>query len=93
MGDARLPGAATRGERVQITFDGEVVDAYEGETVAVALWAHGTRSVRKSTAHAAPRGIYCNMGICYECLVRVDGRAVRSCMTLVRDGLRVEHAE
>ena len=93
MADARLPDAAARGRRVRITFDGDLVEAYEGETVAAALWAHGVRSVRRSTARAEPRGIYCNMGICYDCLVRVDGRTVRSCMTVVRDGLEVEHAE
>lgn len=81
-------GAVERGPVVRFTFDGTEVRAHEGETVAAALWAHGVRAVRSSSA--GPRGIYCNMGICFECLVRVDGRAVRSCMTLVSEGLQVE---
>ena len=75
MTDPRLD--AERGPVVRFTFDGTSVKAHEGETIAAALWAHGVRAVR--TSGASPRGIYCNMGICFECLVRIDGRAVRAC--------------
>ena len=76
-----------------MTFDGAPIEAYEGETVAAALWAAGVRALRRSTALDQPRGIYCNMGICFECLVRIDGRDVRGCVTPVRDGMIVESAE
>lgn len=79
------------GERPLVTFsfDGQPVQARRGDTIAMALWAAGQTTVRRSSRDGAPRGILCNMGICYECLVVVDGAAVRSCTTLVQDGLDV----
>lgn len=74
---------------VTFSFDGQPVQARRGDTIAMALWAAGQTVVRRSSRDGAPRGILCNMGICYECLVVVDGAAVRSCTTLVQDGLDV----
>jgi len=93
MTEPRLPGAERHGSRLSFRFDGEVVEAWEGETIAAALYARGVRALRRSRSAAEPRGIYCNMGICYECLVRIDGREERSCMTVVRDGLNVESSQ
>ncbi|MEM7205253.1 MAG: (2Fe-2S)-binding protein [Planctomycetota bacterium] len=90
MPDGRMPEATDRGVAVRIEFDGQRIDAFAGETVAAALWAAGILDLRRSTVAAEPRGVYCAMGICYDCLVRVDGREVRACMTGVRDGLVVE---
>ena len=56
----------------------------------MALFAAGRPMVRRSAKLGASRGVFCNMGICYVCLVRIDGRDVRACMTAVRDGLVVE---
>ena len=85
-----MGGAERRGGVVRLTFDGAPIEAHAGETVAAALWAAGVRALRRSSACGEPRGIYCNMGICYDCLVRIEGRDVRACMTPVRDGLVVE---
>jgi len=90
MSDLRGNLALSRGRAVTFFFDGEEIAAFEGETVATALWAQGMRTLRRSVARGAPRGIYCNMGICFDCLVRIDGRAVRACMTPVADGMVVE---
>ena len=70
----------TRGARVTLVFDGREVEAYAGETVAMALWAAGVRGLRASSKDGKPRGLFCAMGICYECLVDIDGRPVRACM-------------
>jgi len=80
------------GERpvVTITFGGRQLAAFEGDTVAMALWADAQVALRQSSRDGAPRGVFCNMGICYECLVIVDGVTVRGCTTLVRDGMVVE---
>lgn len=76
---------------VSFTFDGQQVDGYEGEPIAAALMAHGIRTLRRSERTGEPRGIYCGIGHCYECRVTVDGVAgMRSCITPVRDGIRVE---
>ncbi len=77
-------------EAVTIFFDGEPHTAYAGEVLAAALLAHGIRALRL-TGRDEARGLYCGIGHCFECQVNVDGRRrVRACLTLVRDGMRVE---
>lgn len=75
---------------VTFTFAGRPVTAFAGDTIAMALWAAGESALRASSQDGAPRSVFCNMGICYECLVVVDGVTVRGCTTVVRDGMRVE---
>jgi aerobic-type carbon monoxide dehydrogenase small subunit (CoxS/CutS family) len=72
-------------------WNGQEVLAHAGETVAAALLAAGQRTLRLTTRRGEPRGVFCGMGICFDCLVRVDGRPnVRACQTPVADGMRVE---
>lgn len=75
---------------VGFTFAGRAVAARAGDTIAMALWRAGERALRASSRDGAPRGVFCNMGVCYECLCRVDGATVRACTTVVRDGMKVE---
>ncbi len=76
-----------RGPRVTILLDGEAVEAYEGETVAAVLLARGEITTR-TTPGGEPRGIFCGMGVCFDCLMIVDGVPnTRACMTWVREGL------
>ena len=87
----RLPLGAglERGPRVTILLDGEPVEAFEGETVAAVLLARGEIATRR-TAGGEPRGIFCGMGVCFDCLMVVDGVPnTRACMTWVREGLDV----
>jgi sarcosine oxidase subunit alpha len=80
-----------RGQKVQIFINGRPVEAYAGETVAAVFMAEGIRTFRHTAKRAEPRGLFCGMGVCYECLVTVNGvHAVRACMTPVSDGMRVE---
>jgi aerobic-type carbon monoxide dehydrogenase small subunit (CoxS/CutS family) len=70
-----------------ILVDGEPVQAFAGESVATVLLAQGRRTFRH-TEHGAPRGLFCGMGICFDCLVTVDGvENVRACMTPVAEGM------
>jgi predicted molibdopterin-dependent oxidoreductase YjgC len=83
----RLPAA--RGDSFLLEVDGTPIIAYEGETVAAALLAAGYRTFRH-TAHGQPRGLFCGIGVCFDCLVTVDGRPhLRACQTLARPGMRV----
>jgi len=83
--------AADRGRQVHLRVDGREVAAHEGETIAAALLAAGVCAFRHSPKKHAPRGLYCGIGLCYECLVTVDGRpAVRACQIAVADGMLVE---
>ncbi len=79
-----------RGRAISITVDGFPVEAYEGETVAGALLASGRRAWRQ-TRHGKSRGLYCGIGLCFDCLVTVNGTAgVRACLTPVAAGMVVE---
>jgi sarcosine oxidase subunit alpha len=76
---------------VTITFEGRPIEAVEGEPIAAALLAAGVRTLRRSERARTPRGVFCNIGHCYECRVVIDGeRDVRACLTPVRPGLSVE---
>jgi len=77
-------------EAVKFTFNGEPIDALAGETIAAALIA-AQHIEQRVTTGGESRGLFCGMGVCYECLVNIDGRcAQRACLTQVRPGMRVE---
>ncbi len=74
---------------VSIVVNGRRIQAVCGETVQSALSAAGFKTFRKSKRGDA-RGFFCGMGVCYECLVTIDGKArQRSCMTQVREGMEI----
>lgn len=80
-----------RGKKVRFYFEGQEVEAYEGESIAAALYAIGIDVFSYSTKLSRPRGPFCMIGKCYSCLVVVDGVPyVRACTEYVRDGIRVE---
>lgn len=86
----RLDAGVRRGPPVTLRVDGREIEAFAGETIAAALLAAGVRCLRMSPRERAPRGLFCSMGICFECLVDVDGRpGVRACTTPVAEGMRV----
>jgi len=86
----RLVDNVERGRAIQLMVDGQLIPAYEGETVAAALLAAGRRTFRHRVPGGDPRGVFCGIGMCYDCLVTVDGtRIVRACVTPVRDGMQV----
>ncbi|WP_317446546.1 (2Fe-2S)-binding protein [Streptomyces collinus] len=77
-----VPGAA-----FTVTFDGRPVTALPGQTVAAALWAAGVTSWRITRGTGRPRGVFCGIGACFDCLVTVNGRPnQRACLVPVRPG-------
>jgi aerobic-type carbon monoxide dehydrogenase small subunit (CoxS/CutS family) len=77
-------------ERIRITVDGAEVTAYADQPLGAVLHGLG-RPLRTSPQRRAPRGLFCGMGVCFECAVTVDGAAqVRACVTPARDGMVVE---
>ena len=83
-------------ERTPITFsfDGREMTAAVGQTVAGALLAAGVRSWRTTRVEGRPRGLFCGIGVCFDCLVTVNGEASRrACLTELREGDRVETQE
>ncbi|RMC37278.1 (2Fe-2S)-binding protein [Paracoccus alkanivorans] len=77
-------------ETVTFTFEGQIIRARPGDTVASALAASGIRHLRDSAVSGEPRGIFCMMGACFDCLVEVNGQPNRqACMTPVSQDLAV----
>lgn len=91
----RLPEAAVaKGAPVRFTMDGHTVEAREGDTVTAALVAAGREICRTTPVTGAPRSPYCLMGVCFECLVVIDGVGNRQgCLTPVREGMQVHTQE
>ena len=69
------PGGPTG--RFEITFDGHPVPALRGQTVGAALVAAGVRSWRTTREAGRPRGLFCGIGVCFDCLVTVNGEPSR----------------
>ncbi len=80
-------------EAVAFYWQGQKLTAREGETIASALFANGVRIFGHHPKDGAPQGIFCANGQCAQCLVLADCRPVKSCMEIVRPGVRVEPAE
>ncbi len=79
-----------RGQAITILVDGVSLRAYAGETIAGALLTSGQRAWRL-TRHSQPRGLFCGIGVCFDCLVTVNGTPnVRACVTPVADGMVVK---
>jgi D-hydroxyproline dehydrogenase subunit gamma len=77
-------------DTLTFSFDGQAIPARGGDTVASALLATGVNVTRQTPVSGAPRGPWCMMGACFDCVAIVDGRrGVRTCMTPAREGLRV----
>jgi hypothetical protein len=84
------PRGLTRGHELEFHFDGTPVRAFEGETIGAALLAEGLRALRVTRVAGAPRGMFCGIGTCHDCLVSLEGAGpVRACLTPVTDGARV----
>jgi predicted molibdopterin-dependent oxidoreductase YjgC len=74
-------------EPFMITFDGDDVACREGWTIGAALTAAGVRSWRTTRREGRPRGLFCGIGVCFDCLVTVNGRpSVRACLAAARPG-------
>jgi hypothetical protein len=83
-------GFARAGEPVAFTCDGAAIEGLAGESLAASLVAAGRNAFHPNGA-SAPRGLFCGMGVCRECLVSVDAEPnVRACMTRLEAGIHVE---
>ena len=93
MTPRRITRGIARPAAVTITVDGRAISACPGESLAAALLAAGIRRLRQSPAQGTPRGAYCLMGVCQECVVDVDGDRVQACLQPVRAGMAVRLGE
>ncbi len=80
-----------QGAPVRVTVNGAELQCRAGDSVAAALFVGGVQACRDTAVAEVPRGPYCMMGVCYDCLVTIDGQAnQQGCMTAVRDGMKIE---
>jgi hypothetical protein len=78
------------GRRVAFSFEGRKLNGYEGEPIAAALMASGIRVVRRTRLHGKPRGVFCAVGLCTDCMVVVNGVPnTRACVTPLEDGMEI----
>ncbi|MCQ2532107.1 MAG: (2Fe-2S)-binding protein [Saccharofermentans sp.] len=84
-------GEYQKGELVHFTFDGKDVTGFEGESIAAALKAAGVMVHRYTAKEHKPRGIFCAIGRCTDCVMIVNGEPnVRTCITPLVEGMVVE---
>jgi sarcosine oxidase subunit alpha len=79
------------GETISLKVDGKPIRARAGDTVAGAMLAAGIERFRTTPVGDSPRAPYCLMGVCFDCLVSIDGVGSRqACLIEVREGMAVE---
>lgn len=83
-------GKSNKKNLVSFIFDGKTLQGYEGEPISVALKAAGVM-VHRHTKKGSPRGIFCAIGRCTDCVMVVDGKPnVRTCVTPLVKGMNVQ---
>ncbi|MCB9947654.1 MAG: (2Fe-2S)-binding protein [Rhodospirillaceae bacterium] len=86
----RRTSDAIRPAGISIHFEGRPIVAQAGDSLAAALLIEDVGAFRSTPVSGAPRAPYCMMGVCFECLVEVDGVPnQQACMVQVRDGMQV----
>lgn len=89
--DHPILGPENRNEFVSILVNGKPVKAIIGEMILAALLAEGIIINRYTERRKEPRGLFCAIGICTDCVMVVDGIPnIRTCVTPVRDGMVIE---
>jgi predicted molibdopterin-dependent oxidoreductase YjgC len=80
----------SKGKNITIWFEEKPISAQEGESVASALLCAGVEDLRTAPLSGASRAPYCWMGVCFECLLEIDGQPNRqSCLIHVQEGMRI----
>jgi len=89
--DHAILGKLPPGKLVEIEFDGKKLEAVEGEPIAAALLAQGIRVFRKTPKSGEPRGLFCAIGRCNDCVMTVNGVPnIRTCVTPVEAGMKIQ---
>lgn len=89
--DHPILGELEEKKKVWIEVDSKKIEALEGEPIAAALLAAGVSTFRFTSGRKEPRGVFCAIGLCTDCVMIVDGVPnVRTCVTPVRDGMKIE---
>lgn len=86
-----IVGTVEKGQLIDFEFDGKTMQGYEGEPIAMALKAAGVQIHRYTAKEHKPRGIFCAIGRCTDCVMIVNGKPnVRTCVTPLAQGMKVQ---
>lgn len=89
--DHPILGEYKKGREIKIFVDGSQIQAFEGEMIASALIAAGIKTFRFSLKNNEPRGLFCAIGRCTDCIMEVNGKPnVRTCITPVEDKMEIK---
>jgi len=76
---------------IKFYFDDQEITGLIGQSVGAALLANGDRILRKTRFHEKGRGVFCGIGVCFDCIVVIDGLAnQRACITEIKSGMKVQ---
>ena len=84
-------GTFEKGKKIQFTFDGKSMEGFEDEPIAIALRSNGVMIHRYTARQNRPRGMFCAIGRCTDCIMVVDGKPnIRTCVEPLKAGMEVE---
>ena len=84
-------GVPEKGKLVKFTYDGQEIEGCEGEPIAAALKAAGVMVHRYTKKEHKPRGIFCAIGRCTDCVMIVNGKPnIRTCVTPLEEGMEIK---
>ena len=76
---------------IKFSFNDQEVTGFIGQSVGAALLAQGDRILRKTRFNEKGRGVFCGIGVCFDCLVVIDGVSnQRACITEIKAGMKVQ---
>ena len=77
--------------QIQVLLNGRTIDAIEGQSVGALLLEQDERITRTTRFNGKPRGMFCGIGICFDCLITINGVTnQRACLTSVEDGMSIQ---
>ena len=81
---------SSKSKKITIFFEEKQIAAYEGESIAAALLCSGVKHIRTAPVSGTSRAPYCWMGVCFECLLEIDGQPnLQSCLIPVQEGMKI----
>jgi len=84
-------GDYKKGKKISFIYNGQAMEGYEGEPIAAALKAAGVMVHRYTSKKHEPRGVFCAIGRCTDCVMVVDGKPnTRTCVTQLEEGMIIE---
>lgn len=72
-------------------FDGTPLPYEPGQSIGAALMNAGITSWRTTRKKGKTRGLFCGIGVCYDCLLTVDGQLnQRACIVPAAPGAKID---